>query len=860
MNNDNNNNNNNGQPLPPTAGVVRAIAALAAAAGHASHVPDLDQVRLLLQVVAGQVDVCAQLYWEDYVAQQAAWGPAAAQGANEDERDDDAMEEDEEEMDDPDDFHADDNDDDDDAEMFHAPPLRNDADRRLAVAMERALEDDGEDDDDDDNEEDNDNEEVEEIGQPRVAGNPASDEESAARGAAQAAGPHYVLVAPLDEEDDQDDEAATRRPTVRRPRPPLAHKKKPLTPAKRRATAAPGDVERLVAHARTILAQQTATLENLPVKRVSETLTSSPTTTPRPSVIVPPARVCHWPADDWVWAATAARDKIPPSAPSAILWGKPPVQKVDAAAKESDEDEKEVVSIPVAWLRTGLSLDETTALGLVLSPAAESDIGHEAWRAVREPRPPLHCRAVTAILSIVTALLHTGAGVTDEGRIVCGVGGTGLASWVTLAVEERQHDYDRRLIQALTCLLTMAATAARRRKVAGLHVHDWPEDMSILERDQKRQAVGGKIARLCPVLAWPLDGETVKLPTGVKGEAIPLAVSFSCIQDLSLYVASHIKTFQKSGGVALLLETLVQIHGATTVEALLAEAQPHRRSLIQCTCQAHYDAAKPYKKNSPLLTQPTECIGPELISLLLTGNIESSWQGWSIDPFDFGFLSDKAVLPQALTRPDQPMWVLVGPTAYTCLWADAAQPASPSGNVAAGTVVTLSHWNAWYADRHLTHVCLSMGRYDWKPPEKLATPVQLGPCGSRTLAVLESRRRQRYRRTEERRGLECVDPNVVFSVDERAQVRAHPDDTRLYPDNFRLWRYDVAAWADTSADKAAADNAKPDEKWRAFFRLSQRQQRLVEGSLGPAICNILRTRWPTATLDALEPDRPYPVV
>jgi hypothetical protein len=454
----------------------------------------------------------------------------------------------------------------------------------------------------------------------------------------------------------------------------------------------------------------------------------------------------------------------------------------------------------------------------------------------------------------VSALLHTGAGVTDEGTIVAGAA---LVPWVTLTVEERNREFDRRLIQALTTLLTMAATAARRRKVAGLDRHAWPESMSLVERTVKRQVVGAKLSRVCPVLAWP-DGETVKLPSGVAGEAIPLAVSFSCIQDLSLYVASHIKTFQKSGGVALLLETLIQIHGATTVEALLAEAQPARSSLIQCTCQEHYEAANPYKKNSPPITQPADCIGPELISLLLTGNIECSWQGWSIDPFEFGFLSDKAVLPQALTRPDQPCWILAGPTTYTCLWADAEQPESPSGNVAAGTVVRLTHWNPWYADRHLTKVCLSMGRYDWKPATKLPTPVDsLGPFASRTLAILEARRRQKYQRTEERRGLECVDPNVVFSVDERSKVHAHPDDCRLYPDNFRLWRYDVSIWA--TSDQIE-ENAQPHEKWLAFFRLSARQQRLVEGSLGPAICNILRTRWPTATLDALEPATPYPVV
>lgn len=315
--------------------------------------------------------------------------------------------------------------------------------------------------------------------------------------------------------------------------------------------------------------------------------------------------------------------------------------------------------------------------------------------------------------------------------------------------------------------------------------------------------------------------------------------------------------FQKPGGVALLLETLAKIHGNACLQELLGEAKSPHSSLVHCDClqrdeQANQQAAKPAGD-----TPHCNCCGVELVSLLLTGTIHTNWQGWSADPMDFGFLTDRAVLSKSLTRPMKPIWVMLGPTVFSVLTTSAHHPDQEQET--SGRVVRLEHWNTWYDDRNLTKLRLSMGRHEWKPPRAEPAPVGEGElAGSQTLLIIEERRRRRCRIQEEREGLEVTDPNAVFSVVERAAVEPHPDDVSFYPDRFQLWRYDTSHWP-VEGDNDVADS-KPRGRWVPFHRLTIREKRLVEASMGPAICNILRTRWPSATLDALEPARPFPVV
>jgi hypothetical protein len=71
-------------------------------------------------------------------------------------------------------------------------------------------------------------------------------------------------------------------------------------------------------------------------------------------------------------------------------------------------------------------------------------------------------------------------------------------------------------------------------------------------------------------------------------------------------------------------------------------------------------------------------------------------------------------------------------------------------------------------------------------------------------------------------------------------VTPHPDDERLYPREFRKWRFKF-------------DENNSDGGWIAYHSLNERQRLLTESKLGSPIQIVLWSRWPRAVVDNFTP-------
>jgi hypothetical protein len=267
---------------------------------------------------------------------------------------------------------------------------------------------------------------------------------------------------------------------------------------------------------------------------------------------------------------------------------------------------------------------------------------------------PYHCRALTALLSVVTGLLYTGASIQTK-EVTCS---TARKSFVELTPTERRREFEMRLADALSSLLFIAAKASVERKKIALKTLRMSKEPADTRKWQKLE---GKL-RLCPTCSWEQDPTTgeIRLPEGRDADRnIQIATSYTNIEDLRAYVVSNMSSFTSSGGCALFLETILRIHGRGAVSRMTDNARQQAklpaqasRSLIDCTCEERHK--KEMEDNPPSMkakrgmnslsdTTPPghECIATELLSLLLTGRVYSDFKGWSTNP-GYWPLSNKA--------------------------------------------------------------------------------------------------------------------------------------------------------------------------------------------------------------------------
>eukprot|EP00531_Pseudo-nitzschia_arenysensis_P017460 CAMPEP_0116118888 /NCGR_PEP_ID=MMETSP0329-20121206/2349_1 /TAXON_ID=697910 /ORGANISM="Pseudo-nitzschia arenysensis, Strain B593" /LENGTH=1086 /DNA_ID=CAMNT_0003612555 /DNA_START=26 /DNA_END=3286 /DNA_ORIENTATION=+ len=329
--------------------------------------------------------------------------------------------------------------------------------------------------------------------------------------------------------------------------------------------------------------------------------------------------------------------------------------------------------------------------------------------------------------------------------------------------------------------------------------------------------------------------------------------------------------------------------GKTTVplQTVYAAGYP---SLIRCTCECrqkkiHEENPLPLNVRtdpSKLLdtTPPgTECVSIEFLSLILTGRVSSSWKDCSSDKLGIGILTETAgEVSQSLARPKQPVWIIKGETCYTMLAIDGAWSRNGASNGNCGSsshgedlktisrvdkpnvALNVIHWNSWYGQRSKTGMRL-VTPYSKKavPSKKLLSQFSEPAGKTDTKSLIMRRRRHEH-------VLNVISAEQHTSSQENAipirpmelkRIHIHEQDQKLYPNNHKMWRFDLGE----NDDENDLDKKPSATSWIPYFKLNPRQKRLVETKLGPKINSILWTRWPGAVIDNFtDSEEGFPVV
>ncbi|KAL7522180.1 hypothetical protein ACHAWX_006876 [Stephanocyclus meneghinianus] len=561
-----------------------------------------------------------------------------------------------------------------------------------------------------------------------------------------------------------------------------------------------------------------------------------------------------------------------------ILWA-----KTGGENDESSDDEEMPTVIPSTWLRTGFVLSES---GNGLAVASPSD---EEWDIVRRSHPQIirdgplksikglflyHCKGLSALLSIVTAMLYSGASIRGS-TVTCDAD---VTPFDELTPEQRKEEFPKRLVEALSALIFIAAQAmsvrcanalaamdrrhARRRKKHVLTQEE--EDEFTASRLKMQRRVGQ-----CRVCSWEPDtanNDTPRFPQGRDPKDIRVHSSLTNIQDIRSYVKSHLRSFTEPGGCALLLETIARCHGTTYFERLFdshergdKESDESKVVLVGCKCKetVRYLERRSKDKNLPEgMPDEHDCIRVELLSLLLTGQARSNYQNWDADNLGIGLLriDKESVVGSRLLRPLKPIWVCLGDFGYSTLFLDKKDFIGNEKSLdEPGKVFTLAHWDCWGGERTTMTVipCL----YDC-PSTRNSLPAVISDMEedsrrtvtqSIAIKIEEERRRDSgnpwgssdlYHGSSRNHELDPI-------TDEELQcIKFHPEDEKFYPKEYRRWRYSFGN----------------DDNWISFYRLRGRQKLQVEMKLAPRICVLVRTRWPLATVRDFSPANKFPIV
>ena len=579
------------------------------------------------------------------------------------------------------------------------------------------------------------------------------------------------------------------------------------------------------------------------------------------------------------------------AAPSSELWGTYPREKEegDDSDDSDDDDDNEALCIPRSWLRSGFKLSEC-GHGLVAgSPTDEEFASSKRSNSsmfrdgpLKKARGifPYNCKGVSAVLSLVTALLYSGASVQSD-AVSCD--GT-RRPFEELTCQERHREFDSRLVDALAALIHVAAANNSRHVARKLDEFD-----RILRRKKRRGGMSAeeevecearrreleRRTRLCQVCWWPLDdNDTPMYPASQDPKEVKFLTSLTNIGDLKSYVKANLRSFKEPGGCALLLETVLHAHGQAALTDMFAggssdEGAKQSTVLLRYKCDSALKRLENLhsgaERTSTGEEEECDCATPQLMSLLLTGQVHGSYSGWNADMFGIGILRvDRTTSPQPavdnrLLRPLRPVWLGHGETGHSVLMLD-----KPGllGDVEcindAGRVFRLAHWSVWNGARTGMKVVVGMredGPYDDNEERANGAMVISDGEGDEGWSVKDSIRENMRREMARDAALPWqesalssdADPDSAPVTDEElASVEIDPDDRKFYPDEFRRWRFKFAA--DLGSD------------WTPFYKLRGRRRMIVEMRLAPSICALVRTRWPMATLRDFEPSGGQPLV
>mmetsp|Transcript_12011 Transcript_12011/g.27090 ORF Transcript_12011/g.27090 Transcript_12011/m.27090 type:complete len:305 (-) Transcript_12011:1111-2025(-) len=289
--------------------------------------------------------------------------------------------------------------------------------------------------------------------------------------------------------------------------------------------------------------------------------------------------------------------------------------------------------------------------------------------------------------------------------------------------------------------------------------------------------------------------------------------------------------------------------------------------------------------NKLLDTTPpgNDCVSVELLTLILTGRVYSDLKECSSGNLGIGLLTDNiGEVSQSLARPKHPVWVLKGELGYSVLTIEGCWSNGVSGSRMTdsssykedvktiskvdkpGVPLNLCHWNGWYGQRNKTEMRLVTSKSGIEHPSKKLLSVHWDHHrGKRMSTSLRERRvRENIIGTisgEEHKSNENKEKENPICAFELERIKIHSEDQKLYPRNYKIWRFDPGINDDENS--STMDKKQPAQNWIPYYRLTSRQKRMVEIKLGPKINTILWTRWPNATIDNFTPnDGGFPVV
>jgi hypothetical protein len=626
--------------------------------------------------------------------------------------------------------------------------------------------------------------------------------------------------------------------------------------------------------------------------------------------------------DDWCTSNSTGINT--PQDPSKILWGRNlnnnptgsnPAPNHDDTSNNNAAPGAEAAtpSIPRTWMFAGFQMAEDGG-GLTLKPPSEDELLDQLYQQhhqnVGGKKLPFHCKSLTIILSIVQAIMLTGATV-QVNTVDC----TSLqTSFAELSQDQRIQQFNRRLEDAIVALLFVAIQASTSRKQRIIQNH----------QNQKRYRAGSKTSkkdnrinqdfelmqhqsmtrrlRLCPTCQWSEDSVTTEGSQANRNNPIQVITTLTHRSDLRYYVKSNLKKFQSSRGCALLLETIIRIHGQGTVDQMIRKSRrkcglsmDHFNSLISCSC--HADPSKTsmtsnlnrngaerscttdddndeekeedtYNDVDVVDSAPfhrQECASIELMSLLICGEVHSTFHGWSSGSLGFGILSKLEDISDDLTKPFKPVWILRGDLVHSLAWVPTEKLPIHFDIDQPGANFPVSHWNPWYEPilPKKSNFRIHIQRTQLTPPTTISPSTTMSQQHKAVPGMVVQNKSSIVEKNESKTNATQMPITIQRNPNKSRHcnifVEQHPDDPRFYPDMYHRWRFQFHDKLENSNKSLTTTTTTTNEDdpirlsvWNFYSSLTSQERDIVDSKWAHPLHSILKSRWPKCTIDTLE--------
>jgi len=584
---------------------------------------------------------------------------------------------------------------------------------------------------------------------------------------------------------------------------------------------------------------------------------------------------------------------------SYLLWGitKKPLLSNKERQDDTPPETIDCSHIPPHWKLAGFSLSPCKTGPVAPMTFTDESADEQRNRQQRRQKKPMthYCGGVTAILSIIAALLQSGASVQGK-KVQCEkIRSLGKRFFDISDPREAGRDYEDRLADAITSLLWIAASSYHmsRHKLLS-QVGSLPHSKGVHIAQSSR--------RLCRVCTWqhdPIDTNTTSNNGHRVNERICEAVwtSLTNMCDLRAYVVSSMPLFIGPGGCALLLETIIRMHGVKRVHRMVDQAGG-KLPLVRClhendqssssgpgcmsmkhkllTSQNRQSPTSRTRVQDPVVFGTTNCMSVELLSLLLTGQVHTDFNSWSAYDLGIGLLSSE----ESLLSED--VHVSSTCTDHTIREPNQSESIAIKAGEAESNLILTKKFNtkkACFVGKNLKNpqcpVWLIKGDMQytamWLEKEEdkkiMDTPgsafqiVQWFTANegekisSRVLTARKSNSFEPHQKDMSARNfhnLIHLENNMITGI------KSHHEDRLYYPNNYKRWRFTFdyrQNWNDNlknlEKEEKKDDDHNGNLSWTPYFRLSANQRALVDYVQAPKFNIVIWSRWPSSQVTTL---------